>query len=208
MKQPSLFALLLALSTSGSACLIAPDDESEAVAPLPPPTAPLPPVTPPGPALVPTVEQCGQNAPQGLYVSGTLPHAVPPNGTTIWIRAVGPSALHWPQTPTDIFLIAQATNGVFAAACPGGLFDNLAYPWWVVVADVNYNGACDEGDLFSYQRHYGWGWGLDAVYEINADHDPNDEHFDFGWTTYAVANPAFAGTPHLTGIAASICDIF
>lgn len=208
MKQPSLCALLLALAMLNAACLLVPADDAEAIEPLPPPTAPLPPVTPPGPGLVPTVEHCGQNAPQGFYVSGTLPEIVAPHGTTIWIRAVGPSSLHWPQTPTDIFLIAQANNGVFAAACPSGLFDNLAYPWSVVVADANYNGACDEGDLFSYQQRYGWGLGLDEVYEINADHDPNDEHFDFGWMTFAEANPGFAGQPHLTGYAASICDIF
>ncbi|MBK9071651.1 MAG: hypothetical protein IPL79_11715 [Myxococcales bacterium] len=208
MKHLSLFTLMLAIGLPSSACLLVPADDSEAVEPSPPPAAPLPPVTPPGPTLVPTVEHCGQNAPQGLYVSGTLPESVPPNGTTIWIRAVGPGALHWPQTPTDIFLIAQATNGVFEAACPNGLFDNLAYPWSVFVVDANYNGACDEGDLFAYQHRYGWGMGFDEVYEINADHDPNDEHFDFGWSTFEEANPAFAGQPHLTGYAASICDIF
>lgn len=200
LRNQTILAICLGPSLGG--CLgmtTQPADSS----PTPEPVGPVE----PAPALVSSIERCANGAPQGLYVSGSIDPALAPEDTTVWVRAVGNGLVEPSQVATDIFLVARASDGVFAVACPKGLFDNTWYPWMVAVADANANGRCDEGDLVSFTQMYAWGMGDDLALEVSATYDPIDDHFDVGWSTYEVANAAFTREPHLTG-GGSICDAF
>jgi hypothetical protein len=86
-----------------------------------------------------------------LYGVGLGAH----EGRRVRVSVVEPASIEG-GAPRTFRLSSRVTGGAFEVSCPAALRENMAYPSWAVLVDVDDDGRCGGTDIGYAGQFYGW----------------------------------------------------
>lgn len=109
-------------------------------------------------------EACPTDGTFGLRLNGAGLEAH--EGRRLSVSVVEPAGIDG-GSPRTFRVDTRVSGGAFEVKCPAALRENMAYPAWAVLVDVDGDGRCGGADIGYSGQFYGWATDHDG--EVAAD---------------------------------------